>query len=80
MIFLNAAIFEIEYNLSEDNIEMMFQVNYLAQFYLIRLLMQNLLNSNSSRIIIISCESHRFSYIYFYYFYFEMKNFLKLSK
>jgi len=52
MLFLNAA--------SQDNIELMFQVNYLAHFYLSRLLFENLRNSEESRIIIIGCESHRF--------------------
>ena len=33
MLYLNAAIFEKDHILTKDNIEMMFQVNYLAQFY-----------------------------------------------
>lgn len=59
MLYLNAAIFEREYTLSKDNIEIMFQVNYLAQFYLARLLMDSLLLAKNSRIIVLSCESHR---------------------
>jgi NAD(P)-dependent dehydrogenase (short-subunit alcohol dehydrogenase family) len=60
MLFLNAAVFENDYKCSQDNIELMFQVNYLAHFYLSRLLFENLRNSEESRIIIIGCESHRF--------------------
>ena len=59
MLYLNAAIFERDHKLSKDNVEMMFQVNFLAQFYLTRLLMTNLNNVKNARIIIISCESHR---------------------
>lgn len=59
MLYLNAAIFEKDHILTKDNIEMMFQVNYLAQFYLTRLLMPCLLVVKFSRIIILGCESHR---------------------
>ena len=59
MLFLNAAILETNFMLSKDNIELMFQVNYLAQFYLARLLMRNLIQTNDARLIILSCESHR---------------------
>jgi retinol dehydrogenase-12 len=59
MLYLNAAVFTPEHFYTEDNIETMFQVNYLAQFYLTRLLIQNLENTKDSRIIILSCESHR---------------------
>ena len=59
MLFLNAAIFEPNYTMSDNGIELMFQVNYLAQFYLTRLLLDNLINTPKSRIIVISCESHR---------------------
>ena len=54
MLYLNAAIFERDHKLSKDNVEMMFQVNFLAQFYLTRLLMTNLNNVKNARIIIIS--------------------------
>jgi retinol dehydrogenase-12 len=59
MLFLNAATFELEYKVSKDNLELMFQVNYLAQFYLTRLLLNNLLSSDHSRVVVISCEAHR---------------------
>jgi NAD(P)-dependent dehydrogenase (short-subunit alcohol dehydrogenase family) len=59
MVFLNAAVFEIDHKASKDGVELMFQVNYLAQFYLARLLMNNLLSSDHSRIVMIACEAHR---------------------
>jgi len=59
MLFLNAAVCETEYKLTEDNLEFMFQVNYLAQFYLARLLTQTLVNTPESRIVVIACEAHR---------------------
>lgn len=59
MLFLNAAIFEVEHKLTENNLETMFQVNYLSQFYLTRLLMNHILNASYARIIIVSCESHK---------------------
>ena len=59
MLFLNAACFELEYKPSKDNIELMFQVNHLAQFYLTRLLMSNMLNAILARIVVLSCEAHR---------------------
>jgi NAD(P)-dependent dehydrogenase (short-subunit alcohol dehydrogenase family) len=53
MLFLNAAALETEYEITQDNIESSFQVNYLAQFYLARLLLPNLLNTKNSRLIVI---------------------------
>lgn len=59
MLFLNAAVCETEYKLTEDNMEMMFQVNHLAQFYLARLLTRPILNTADSRVVVLSCEAHR---------------------
>lgn len=59
MLFLNAAVCETEYKLTEDNMEMMFQVNHLAHFYLARLLTRSILNTVDSRIVVLSCEAHR---------------------
>jgi WW domain-containing oxidoreductase len=61
MLFLNAAIFEPNHTLTDNGLEIMFQVNYLSQFYLTRLLLDNLINTPQSRIIVISCESHRYA-------------------
>ena len=59
LLYLNAAVFEKEHTLSKDNIEIMFQVNYLSQFYLARLMISCLVLTKNSRIIVLSCESHR---------------------
>ena len=59
MLYLNAATFERDHKLSKDNVELMFQVNHLAQFYLARLLIPIMSETKNSRIIVISCESHR---------------------
>lgn len=62
MLFLNAATFETQFKISNENdIEIMFQVNHLAQFYLTRLLLDTLLSTPKSRIILVSSESHRAS-------------------
>ena len=59
ILILNAAVFETDHKLTDDNLETMFQVNYLSQFYLTRILLENLLKSQDSRIVLVSCESHR---------------------
>lgn len=59
LLILNAATFELDYKCSQDNLEMMYQVNYLSQFYLTRLLMANLREAKDARIIAIGCESYR---------------------
>ncbi|XP_022286339.2 WW domain-containing oxidoreductase-like [Crassostrea virginica] len=61
LLILNAAVFGLPYTNSEDDIEMTFQVNHLAQFYLTKLLWEVLAASSPSRIVIVSSESHRFS-------------------
>jgi NAD(P)-dependent dehydrogenase (short-subunit alcohol dehydrogenase family) len=59
MLFLNAAIFETDFRLSSDNIELMFQTNHLSQFYLTRLILHKMLNEAFARIVVISSEAHR---------------------
>lgn len=79
---------ETSYQLSEDNLELMFQVNYLAQFYLARLLLQKLINSNDGRLVILSCESHRYKILfkseaifYFVFFlYLKILDFIRENK
>ena len=66
MLFLNAAVCETEYKLTEDNMEMMFQVNHLAQFYLARLLTRPIVNTADSRVVVLSCEAHRFVLVLFF--------------
>lgn len=65
ILILNAATFETDYKCTQDNLEMMYQVNYLSQFYLTRLLIANLREAKDARIIAIGCESHRFDFMHF---------------
>ncbi len=54
----NAGIIKKHRELSEDNIEMTFVVNYLAPFLLTNLLLNTLKNSAPSRIINVSSSEH----------------------
>ncbi|TGZ47499.1 WW domain-containing oxidoreductase [Temnothorax longispinosus] len=63
ILILNAGVFGIPYQLTEDGYETTFQVNHLAQFYLTLLLKQTIQNTNNPRIVVVSSESHRFSLI-----------------
>ena len=47
--------------LTEDNLELTFQVNYLSHFYLCHLLKSAMLKALMPKIVSISSESHRFS-------------------
>lgn len=62
ILILNAAVTGLPYSLTIDGLETTFQVNYLSQFYMIRLLENKLINSKT-RIVFVSSESHRFSTI-----------------
>ena len=57
----NAGIFAVPYSNTEDGYESIFQINYLSHFYLIKLMLPDLLQFKDSRIILVSSESHRFS-------------------
>nr|KAG5709060.1 hypothetical protein BaRGS_004699 [Batillaria attramentaria] len=61
ILILNAAVFGVPWELTEDGLEQTFQVNHLAHFYLVHLLRQLLIQSAPSRIVVVSSESHRFS-------------------
>lgn len=61
MLILNAGIFGAGFSNTEDGLESTFQVNYLSQFYLTRLLRDKLIESKPSRLVVLSSESHRFS-------------------
>ncbi|MBA7523667.1 hypothetical protein ES705_15799 [subsurface metagenome] len=54
----NAGIYQTEYELSENNIEMTFAVNHLAPFLLTRLLLDLLKTNHSTRIINVSSMIH----------------------
>ncbi|XP_022909830.1 WW domain-containing oxidoreductase [Onthophagus taurus] len=59
ILILNAGVFGLSYEKTEDDLEMTFQVNHLSQF-LLTLLLQPLLTVGS-RVVIVSSESHRFA-------------------
>lgn len=60
-LVLNAGIFGKPYQLTEDGLESMLQVNYLSNYYLLTLLLKNLTGALSSRVVLLSAESHRFA-------------------
>jgi len=59
-LVLNAGTFPQDYSLTEDGLEMMMQVNFLSHLYLASLLTPALSKATSSRIAVLSSESHRF--------------------
>ncbi|KAK0043097.1 WW domain-containing oxidoreductase [Biomphalaria pfeifferi] len=61
ILILNAGVFGAGYTLTEDNLEMTFQVNHLSHFYLTKLLVNTLMKSAPARVVVVSSESHRFS-------------------
>lgn len=63
MLVLNAGVFALPYSLTEDGYETTFQVNHLAQFFFTLLLREPLHYCDSSRVVIVSSESHRFSFL-----------------
>ncbi|KAG8198980.1 hypothetical protein JTE90_001780 [Oedothorax gibbosus] len=63
MLILNAGVFGLPYSVTEDGYETTFQVNHLAHFYLVKLLTPLLIKSAPCRVVVLSSESHRFSYI-----------------
>ena len=62
-LVLNAGVYLTEYRLTEDGLEEMMQVNYLANFLLTHLLLPVLLRAPSPRLVTVSSESHRFSQV-----------------
>jgi len=63
ILILNAGIFGLEHCMTEDNLELTFQVNYLSHYYLSHLLKPALDEAIMPKIVAISAESHRFSLI-----------------
>lgn len=59
-LILNAGVFSLPWELTEDGIERTFAANYIGHFYLTKLLMQHLLDSAPARVVVLSSESHRF--------------------
>jgi len=60
-LVLNAGVFGKPYEITEDGLESMLQVNYLSNYYLLTLLLKSLTASLSSRVVLLSAESHRFA-------------------
>jgi len=60
-LVLNAGVFALPFTTTQDNVETMMQVNYLSSFYLVQLLLKQLVASTNPRVVILSSESHRFS-------------------
>ncbi|XP_062550602.1 WW domain-containing oxidoreductase [Armigeres subalbatus] len=58
-LILNAGVFALPYSTTEDGFETTFQVSHLSHFYLTSLLSD--LFDHTSRVIVVSSESHRFS-------------------
>ncbi|KAG8227059.1 hypothetical protein J437_LFUL013242, partial [Ladona fulva] len=63
ILILNAAVFGLGFCLTEDGFETHFQVNHLGSFYLTLLLEEPLTLAAPSRVVVVSSESHRFSYL-----------------
>ncbi|XP_050579287.1 WW domain-containing oxidoreductase isoform X1 [Bombus affinis] len=61
ILILNAGVFAIPYELTQDGFETTFQVNHLSQFYFTLLLKGPLQNCHNSRVVIVTSESHRFA-------------------
>lgn len=61
VIIHNAGVFNTKKQYSKDNIEMVFQVNHMAAFYLNYKLKDRLLKENRCRIIYVNSEGHRFA-------------------
>jgi len=59
MLILNAGVFSPPYQLTEDGLELSYQVNVLSHHYLTRLLQDELKASAPSRVVVVSSESHR---------------------
>lgn len=61
IIIHNSGVFHTKKRLSEDNIEMVFQVNHLSSFMLNYLLKDKLKTENRARILYVNSEGHRFA-------------------
>lgn len=56
---MNAAVFAVPYERSENGLEMNFAVNYMGHYYLATLLRQELIRSSPARVVVVSSESHK---------------------
>ena len=58
---LSAGVFGHPYQLTEDSLEYIIQVNYVSNFYLMRQLFKSQAFNPDASITIVSSESHRFA-------------------
>lgn len=63
ILILNAGVFGLEFKQTEDQLETMFQVNFLSHFYLCHLLKSAVAKSTMKKIVVVSAEAHRFASI-----------------
>lgn len=61
ILILNAGIFSHPQAMTEDGLEITFQVNYLSHFYLCHCLRPALINASLPKIVAVSAEAHRFA-------------------
>lgn len=61
VIIHNAGIFATKRILTEDNLEQVFQINYLSSFIINYYIKDKLIKQNSGRIIFVNSEGHRFA-------------------
>ena len=69
ILVCNGGVYEPQFKLTEDGLEKHFGINFLGHFYLVSLLIDVLLKSQPSRVVIVSSDSHwyvRNIYIYIY--------------
>ena len=57
----NAGVFVTKKTFTADNLEMVFQVNYLSSFILNQYIKEKLVNQKSGRIIFVNSEAYRFA-------------------
>ncbi|XP_078492679.1 WW domain-containing oxidoreductase [Ciona intestinalis] len=60
ILVLNAGVFMLPWQLTEDGIERTFAANHVGHFRLTQLLRDVLLRSAPARVVVVSSESHRF--------------------
>lgn len=61
VIIHNAGVYLTKKTFSEDDIEMVFQVNYLSSFIITYILKEKLKSQGNTRIIYVNSEGHRFA-------------------
>lgn len=57
----NAGVYVTKKTLTADNLEMVFQTNYISSFILNHYIKEKLKNQNGGRIIFVNSEAHRFT-------------------